>query len=137
MSYRWQINDTTENRVVPAFGSPPGAVTQKVNHYTLQQQKDARTRNLYRSGKRRQVSKKTNNACFYCGDKSWLWTYEHLIPKSHGGGNKVSNLVRACNKCNSKRGNSFEIVRFMTDLTFIKMAQDAEVAIRERINRGA
>lgn len=47
-------------------------------------------------------------ACCYCGstlEDGAKLTLDHLIPHSHGGGNKEQNLVTACHKCNSSRGN--------------------------------
>lgn len=31
-------------------------------------------------------------------------TIDHIIPKSHGGQNKMSNYVLACKSCNSSKG---------------------------------
>jgi len=38
------------------------------------------------------------------GEKKRLATYEHVIPKSAGGGNGVDNGVITCHECNNKRG---------------------------------
>jgi 5-methylcytosine-specific restriction endonuclease McrA len=35
-----------------------------------------------------------------------LCTFDHLIPKSHGGRDDYYNLKLACARCNSKRGDS-------------------------------
>ena len=35
-----------------------------------------------------------------------LATFDHLIPKSHGGRDDYHNLKLACAKCNSRRGDS-------------------------------
>ena len=47
-------------------------------------------------------------ACAYCGqaieDGAQL-TLDHLTPHSRGGGNEARNLVTACKRCNSARGN--------------------------------
>lgn len=42
--------------------------------------------------------------CIYCGSKENL-SYDHLIPKSKGGPNIISNMVLACRSCNSSKGN--------------------------------
>lgn len=34
-----------------------------------------------------------------------MMTIDHIIPKSRGGGNKVSNLQTLCETCNQKKGN--------------------------------
>jgi 5-methylcytosine-specific restriction endonuclease McrA len=45
--------------------------------------------------------------CFYCGLVSDLsnFTIDHLIPKSKGGRNCLSNYVLACFSCNQDKGN--------------------------------
>ena len=47
-------------------------------------------------------------ACAYCGasveDGAQL-TLDHLQPHSKGGSNSPTNLVTACKRCNSARGN--------------------------------
>jgi thymidine kinase len=37
--------------------------------------------------------------CAYCGASAT--TYDHVVPKMHGGTNDPSNLVPACASCNS------------------------------------
>lgn len=44
-----------------------------------------------------------NYLCAYCGVKDPR-TKDHVIPKSRGGSDDLSNLVWACNRCNSKKG---------------------------------
>ena len=47
-------------------------------------------------------------ACCYCGsgiEEGTKLTLDHLTPHSHGGSNTAENLVTACHKCNSARGN--------------------------------
>ena len=47
-------------------------------------------------------------ACVWCGDgveDTGSLTLDHLTPWSKGGTNNASNLVTACRKCNSARGN--------------------------------
>lgn len=49
-----------------------------------------------------------NNECFWCKKvlKYSETTIEHMIPKSRGGTNNVSNLKLACRTCNSTRENA-------------------------------
>ncbi|MEK7483743.1 MAG: HNH endonuclease, partial [Planctomycetota bacterium] len=42
--------------------------------------------------------------CAYCGKQGIPLQIEHIVPKSRGGSNRVSNLTLACEKCNSKKG---------------------------------
>ena len=46
--------------------------------------------------------------CAYCGsaiEDGAKLTLDHLLPHSLGGDNKPTNLITACHKCNSSRGN--------------------------------
>lgn len=47
-------------------------------------------------------------ACAYCGcgiEGGAQLSLDHLKPYSRGGGNESANLVTACTRCNSARGN--------------------------------
>lgn len=59
--------------------------------------------------KRKKQSKRTifrrdQYSCVYCGSNSKL-TIDHVIPKSRGGSNDISNLVTACEPCNNQKSN--------------------------------
>ncbi len=47
---------------------------------------------------------KWERKCAYCGKTNVPLQIEHIIPKSKGGTNKVSNLTLACEPCNQKKG---------------------------------
>lgn len=53
---------------------------------------------------RRNVMRRDNFICQYCGKKSDL-TIDHVLPKSRGGRDVWENLTTACEKCNVKKGN--------------------------------
>ncbi|MTI89689.1 MAG: HNH endonuclease [Balneolaceae bacterium] len=53
---------------------------------------------------RRNVMRRDNFTCMYCGKKSDL-TIDHIMPKSRGGADSWENLTTACDKCNVKKGN--------------------------------
>ncbi|MDI6402299.1 HNH endonuclease [Balneolaceae bacterium ANBcel3] len=53
---------------------------------------------------RKNILKRDNNRCLYCGSREAL-TIDHVIPKSRGGSDTWENLVSACNPCNHKKGN--------------------------------
>jgi 5-methylcytosine-specific restriction endonuclease McrA len=40
--------------------------------------------------------------CFYCGERPG-WQRDHNIPKSRGGQNKETNLIRSCATCNNRK----------------------------------
>ncbi|MFA5352700.1 MAG: RNA-guided endonuclease IscB [Thermodesulfovibrionales bacterium] len=54
---------------------------------------------------REYLLEKWGRHCAYCGAKDSPLEIEHVIPRSKGGSNKVSNLTLACNRCNTKKGN--------------------------------
>lgn len=43
--------------------------------------------------------------CAYCGKSDVPLQVEHVIPKSRGGTDRISNLALACAPCNQKKGN--------------------------------
>ena len=48
---------------------------------------------------------KFGRKCFYCGKKDTPLEKEHILPKSKGGTNRVSNLTISCRDCNIEKGN--------------------------------
>ena len=53
---------------------------------------------------RRNVIKRDNHQCQYCGTKQQPLTLDHVIPKNRGGEDTWENLVCACARCNNKKG---------------------------------
>ena len=48
---------------------------------------------------------KFGRKCYYCGAKDVPLEKEHILPRSKGGTNRVSNLTVSCKSCNQKKGN--------------------------------
>ena len=48
---------------------------------------------------------KWGRKCAYCGKSGIPLEVEHIIPKSRGGTNRVTNLSLSCRKCNQNKGN--------------------------------
>ena len=48
---------------------------------------------------------KWHHQCAYCDAKNVPLEIEHVVPKSKGGSNSVTNLVIACRRCNDKKSN--------------------------------
>ena len=48
---------------------------------------------------------KFGRKCYYCGAKNVPLEKEHILPKSKGGTNRVSNLTVSCRECNIEKGN--------------------------------
>ncbi|HHJ51673.1 MAG TPA: HNH endonuclease [Caldithrix abyssi] len=54
---------------------------------------------------RKNILKRDQNICQYCGKNSRPMTIDHVIPKSYGGKDTWENLVCACYSCNAKKSN--------------------------------
>jgi 5-methylcytosine-specific restriction endonuclease McrA len=50
------------------------------------------------------VYKRDGHACVYCGSRDSL-TLDHVIPRSRGGRDSWDNLVTACQRCNTEKGD--------------------------------
>jgi len=48
---------------------------------------------------------KWNRECAYCSKKNVPLEVEHIVPRSKGGTDRVSNLTLSCRKCNLKKGD--------------------------------
>jgi 5-methylcytosine-specific restriction endonuclease McrA len=48
---------------------------------------------------------KWNHRCAYCNSENVPLEIDHVVPRSKGGSNRVSNLVMACRSCNQAKGN--------------------------------
>ena len=53
---------------------------------------------------KRNVFKRDNNQCQYCGATSAKMTIDHVVPRKYGGQATWENLVCACADCNSRKG---------------------------------
>lgn len=67
---------------------------------------------LVRRNRRRGVSfskknilRRDNHTCQYCGRSSGVLTVDHVHPKSRGGKTNWTNAVIACKTCNLKKGD--------------------------------
>lgn len=43
--------------------------------------------------------------CVYCGKTGVPFEAEHIVPRSRGGTNRITNLTLACHACNQTKGN--------------------------------
>jgi 5-methylcytosine-specific restriction endonuclease McrA len=53
---------------------------------------------------RREVLRRDNHTCQYCGSTRHL-TIDHVLPRSKGGPHAWDNVVTACGKCNAAKGD--------------------------------
>ena len=54
---------------------------------------------------RKNIIKRDNHRCQYCGRLAAPMTVDHVTPKKHGGQDVWENLVCACIDCNNKKGD--------------------------------
>ena len=53
---------------------------------------------------KREVFRRDNFTCQYCGRQTSHLTIDHVIPRHRGGGHRWDNLVAACPQCNRQKG---------------------------------
>jgi 5-methylcytosine-specific restriction endonuclease McrA len=53
---------------------------------------------------RREVFRRDNYTCQYCGRKTTNLTIDHVLPRHLGGAQIWSNVVTACSSCNHRKG---------------------------------
>ncbi|MBB6611917.1 HNH endonuclease [Pontibacter sp. Tf4] len=53
---------------------------------------------------RHNIMRRDNYTCQYCGNARNL-TLDHLLPRSRGGETNWLNLVTACSRCNTRKGD--------------------------------
>ncbi len=60
---------------------------------------------LYQYEVREYLLEKWNRTCVYCNVSNTPLEVEHIVPKSKGGSNRISNLTLACVPCNQAKSN--------------------------------
>jgi len=63
---------------------------------------------------REYLLEKWDRMCAYCGITDVPLEVEHIVPRSRGGSNRVSNLTLACNRCNQLKNNQ-PVEQFLHD----------------------
>ena len=71
-------------------------------------------RKMFKKRRYEHLCKKWGNKCVYCGCNNIKLEIDHIIPKSCGGSNKISNLTLSCKKCNQAKGSK-SIREFLMD----------------------
>jgi len=54
---------------------------------------------------KKNIMRRDNFTCQYCGDQDRLLTVDHIVPKSRGGKTNWTNVVVACKPCNLRKAN--------------------------------
>jgi 5-methylcytosine-specific restriction endonuclease McrA len=90
---------------------PVAALSLELVRFDTQLLQDAEIRGVeYQQGElagyeiREYLLDKWGRTCAYCGKTDVPLQIEHLTPKARGGSNRVSNLVLACEPCNTQKG---------------------------------
>ena len=55
---------------------------------------------------RRNIIKRDDYRCQYCAKQATPLTLDHIVPKNKGGKDSWENLVAACSKCNTRKGDT-------------------------------
>ncbi|MEW6649340.1 MAG: HNH endonuclease [Chloroflexota bacterium] len=53
---------------------------------------------------RREIFRRDNYTCQYCGKRSGELTVDHILPRHLGGQHTWTNVVTACAQCNHRKG---------------------------------
>ncbi len=53
---------------------------------------------------RREVFRRDDYTCQYCGERASHLTLDHVLPRQRGGKHTWENLVTACIRCNHRKG---------------------------------
>ena len=87
----WKINTSNDSFKVPSVIM--------VNEYITRKSRIALTKN--------NLFLRDAYKCQYCGKNfpHMNLTYDHVIPRSKGGGTNWENIVAACKPCNNKKGS--------------------------------
>ena len=88
------------------------AISQELVRFDLQQMQNPEISGVeYQRGElcgfevKEYLLQKWNRKCAYCGVKNVPFEIEHIVAKSKGGSNRVSNLTLSCHSCNQAKGN--------------------------------
>lgn len=54
---------------------------------------------------KKNILRRDNYTCQYCGTSNHPLTVDHVVPKSRGGKTNWTNIVVACKTCNLKKGD--------------------------------
>jgi len=53
---------------------------------------------------KREILRRDNHTCQYCGRRTHLLTIDHIVPRRLGGQHTWTNVVAACPPCNRRKG---------------------------------
>lgn len=91
---------------------PVTAISQELVRFDLQQMQNPEISGVeYQRGElfgfevKEYLLVKWGRKCAYCGRENVPFEIEHILAKSKGGSNRISNLCLSCHSCNRAKGN--------------------------------
>ena len=91
---------------------PVTAISQELVRFDLQQMQNPEINGIeYQRGElfgfevKEYLLTKWGRKCAYCGIENVPFEIEHILAKSKGGSNRISNLCLSCHSCNQAKGN--------------------------------
>jgi 5-methylcytosine-specific restriction endonuclease McrA len=91
---------------------PVAAISQELVRFDLQQMQNPEINGVeYQRGElfgfevKEYLLQKWGRKCAYCGVENVPLEIEHILARSKGGSNRVSNLCPSCHSCNQAKGN--------------------------------
>lgn len=91
---------------------PVTAISQELVRFDLQQLQNLEVSGVeYQRGElfgfevKEYLLQKWSRKCAYCAIENVPFEIEHIVAKSRGGSNRVSNLCLSCHSCNQAKGN--------------------------------
>lgn len=91
---------------------PTTAISQELVRFDLQQMQNPELSGVeYQRGElfgfevKEYLLTKWGRKCAYCGIENVPFEIEHILAKSRGGCNRISNLCLSCHSCNQAKGN--------------------------------
>lgn len=91
--------------------TPVKALSQELVRFDMQQMQNKEITGIqYQQGTlsgyevREYLLEKWNRTCAYCDAQNVPLQIEHIVPKSRGGSDRISNLTLACHRCNTTKG---------------------------------
>ena len=81
---------------------------------------------------REDLLEKHNRTCAYCDKTDVPLQVEHIVPRSKGGTDRVSNLTLACEPCNRRKGNQpVEVFLKQDPERLAKVLRDAKMPLKD------
>jgi 5-methylcytosine-specific restriction endonuclease McrA len=84
---------------------------------------------------REYLLEKWGRECAYCGEKETPLEIEHVVAKSNGGSNRITNLTLACHDCNQAKGNDSLEAFFARDKGLKKRLKKNKLSAETRYQR--